>query len=428
MQAIPDRMAPQRGDHPDPNVGVALAPQKGEAQEFALEQTIPVPIRPNAKQKAPHMMRRLAVTPEKPETLFGSRLDRGRIALARTAPAPATAPRAERRPEPFLAAFATFGGFRCRSRLSPLDRDRTNRRGQKSRQHRLFSPFEIRLRTALTVWVEPAIAIPALTPITALPETAILMAVATALPVIVMLAFGARLRATLGGNLFPAFTGLGGLAAFALRPLAALIGLLLVLLLILLQGAEGEPIRSGVEIILVIIPVIGLPVLKGKLRLMRGSDDPIIMLGMLEIALRHHRISGEMRIAGQLGVFLGDMLRGAAHFHVRPVRFIRTRQRIGAAAIAATHTLVLSWSHWFLSCPKPEYPVLPGPNGGCPPVTGPGPRYRGSRPEYRSDTTPFKGARFRKNQVAQCIRGSNQTGRNGFARTSVENSLHGAQY
>ena len=80
---------------------------------------------------------------------------------------------------------------------------------------------------------------------------------------------------------------------------------------------------------------------------MGGGDDAEIMLGVLQVAFRHDRIAGGLRVARQLQIFLGDMLGGAADFHVGPVRFVAPRQRIGpfAAGIAAAHALILTRSH-----------------------------------------------------------------------------------
>jgi hypothetical protein len=57
----------------------------------------------------------------------------------------------------------------------------------------------------------------------------------------------------------------------------------------------------------------------------RRRDDAQIMLGVLEVVFGRHRIAAGLRIAGELAVFLGDMLRRAADFDVRAVRLIATR-------------------------------------------------------------------------------------------------------
>jgi hypothetical protein len=71
------------------------------------------------------------------------------------------------------------------------------------------------------------------------------------------------------------------------------------------------------------------------------------VLGVLQVALGHHDIAGGMGVAGQLHVFLGDVGGGAAHLHVRPVRFKGARQGVGAAPVVvpAPHAVLLSHSH-----------------------------------------------------------------------------------
>ena len=56
---------------------------------------------------------------------------------------------------------------------------------------------------------------------------------------------------------------------------------------------------------------------------------------MLQIAFGRDRIAGRLRIARQLQIFLGDMMRGAADLDVGSIRLVGPRQRIGALAIVA---------------------------------------------------------------------------------------------
>ena len=85
--------------------------------------------------------------------------------------------------------------------------------------------------------------------------------------------------------------------------------------------------------------------LRTKLRL-RRHDDAVVMLGVLEIALRRDQVAGSERVAGERHVFLGDMRRGPANFHVGTVRFKAPRQRIlGLAATAAAPAILLSLPH-----------------------------------------------------------------------------------
>ena len=51
-----------------------------------------------------------------------------------------------------------------------------------------------------------------------------------------------------------------------------------------------------------------------------GHQDAIIMLGVLEIVLRHHPVAHGARIARKLQIFLIDVRRGAADLHVGPGR------------------------------------------------------------------------------------------------------------
>lgn len=70
-----------------------------------------------------------------------------------------------------------------------------------------------------------------------------------------------------------------------------------------------------------------LPVLRQRLTVLHlllavGHDDAIVVLGVLQIVLCQHRVSGRQSIARQLHVFLGDMRRRAADFRFRAAAFI----------------------------------------------------------------------------------------------------------
>ena len=67
--------------------------------------------------------------------------------------------------------------------------------------------------------------------------------------------------------------------------------------------------------------------LRPQLRL-RRHDDAVVMLGVLEIALRRDHVAGSERVARERHVFLGDMRRGPADLHVGAVRFVVPRQWI----------------------------------------------------------------------------------------------------
>jgi len=85
-----------------------------------------------------------------------------------------------------------------------------------------------------------------------------------------------------------------------------------------------------------------------------GQDDPIVVLGMLEIILRQHRISGRLSVACQLDVLLSHVGRGATHLYVGTVRLEAARQRILMLTVvalvivvvpAATAAVLLSLPH-----------------------------------------------------------------------------------
>ena len=55
------------------------------------------------------------------------------------------------------------------------------------------------------------------------------------------------------------------------------------------------------------------------LRLVDGIEDAEIVLGVLEIALRHHAVAAAGRVAAELQVFLEKLLGGAAQAQIRPI-------------------------------------------------------------------------------------------------------------
>jgi hypothetical protein len=81
--------------------------------------------------------------------------------------------------------------------------------------------------------------------------------------------------------------------------------------------------------------------------LLRGGDQAEIMFGVLEIVFRCDRITGRLRVACELQIFLGDVIGGAANLYVGTVRFINPSQGILIAAVVIvltappTHTLVV---------------------------------------------------------------------------------------
>ena len=98
-------------------------------------------------------------------------------------------------------------------------------------------------------------------------------------------------------------------------------------------------------------------------RLLRRHDDPIVVLGMLQVVLGHDNVAGRLRIARQRHVFLGDVGRVAANLHARSIALIVARERVLSAAVdvalaaltmivaavivtAAASAVLLSLPHW----------------------------------------------------------------------------------
>src|SRR5690606_32869656 len=132
-------------------------------------------------------------------------------------------------------------------------------------------------------------------------------------------------------------------------------------LLAILIAVRGLGVDGFVAIVVhvVVIAIVALLLLR-HLRL-RSHDDAVVVLGVLEVVLRHHTVTGALRVARQCRVFLGDLLRGSPDVHVGPVALIAARQRIGALAAtivvivvaiviaaASAHAPVLLWPHSYL--------------------------------------------------------------------------------
>src|SRR5262245_31713559 len=105
----------------------------------------------------------------------------------------------------------------------------------------------------------------------------------------------------------------------------------------------------GVPALLAIATIRPLALMAAMLRAhlrLRSHDDAIVMLGVLEIALRRDHVAGRERVAGERHVFLGDMRRRAPNLHVGAVRFVVPRQWIlGLAAAASAPAILLSLPH-----------------------------------------------------------------------------------
>jgi len=84
-----------------------------------------------------------------------------------------------------------------------------------------------------------------------------------------------------------------------------------------------------------------------------GHDDAAVVLGVLQIILRQHRIAGGLRIASERQIFLGDVRRGTPDLHIRAVGFETARKWILALPIpvAATAAILLSLPHLPLRLP-----------------------------------------------------------------------------
>ena len=79
---------------------------------------------------------------------------------------------------------------------------------------------------------------------------------------------------------------------------------------------------SDIAALVAALLVIGLALAK---LFLRRRDQPEIMLGVLIIILGGNRISGTLRIAGKLKIFLGDVGRGSTNFHVGSVGLVQAR-------------------------------------------------------------------------------------------------------
>src|SRR5690349_9389477 len=147
---------------------------------------------------------------------------------------------------------------------------------------------------------------------------------------------------------------------------AAVIGIVLAMLARAV-GAHAVPTLS-IAMLIVFAILVRLvadvaSLLDSQLRL-RRRDDAVVMLGVLQIVLGHDPVARTLCIAGKGGVFLGDLLGGAADLHIGSVTLVAAREGIGSPAViiiviiivvAPTHApVLLSWPHtilFFENCP-----------------------------------------------------------------------------
>jgi hypothetical protein len=151
------------------------------------------------------------------------------------------------------------------------------------------------------------------------------------------------------------------------RLLVLLRRLLLALIVWLLLWRERLAANGRLVIVAVVKRVVGiiagllrLLLIEGRLGLpqvlLRGGDQPEIMLGVLVVVFGRDRIAGTLRVAGQLKVFLGNVRRIAPDLQVRSVGLVHARQWILVmvmmmttattfTAVATPHALVLTVSH-----------------------------------------------------------------------------------
>src|SRR6188472_2201347 len=101
-----------------------------------------------------------------------------------------------------------------------------------------------------------------------------------------------------------------------------------------------EIVAILVAVIVEIIAIL-LRVLDRHLRL-RGRDDAIVVLGVLEIVLRHDPVAGAVCITGKGGVFFGDLLSRTADLHVRAIALVVARQGIRSLAVVVVIIVIIA--------------------------------------------------------------------------------------
>jgi uncharacterized protein YcbX len=154
---------------------------------------------------------------------------------------------------------------------------------------------------------------------------AVLVAVARAAPIIaavvIAMLLGTRTVAAVVRILAGVEAVLAAAAAFVAADFAVIVEAI-------------APVHLTVVVVTLIRTITVLRLRRLELRL-RGHDDAVVVLGVLQIALHGDNIAGGLRVARERRVFVGDMRRGAADLHVRAIRFKAPRERIGPLAVVA---------------------------------------------------------------------------------------------
>ena len=125
----------------------------------------------------------------------------------------------------------------------------------------------------------------------------------------------------------------------ALPVVTGLIAIIAVVIIAIIAVVTRQQLafRAGDALAITVQPVIG------RLRRHLGRhDDAVVMFCVLEIVFPEHQITRPDRIASQRHVFFGDVLGGAADFHIRSARLKAARQwALTLAAPATTAAAVL---------------------------------------------------------------------------------------